>query len=90
MNRTEVASSIALRTGVSSDTASSMLAAFEQVLLEAMGRGEKVQLPGILSVERVNRAARSGRNPQTGQPIEIPAGHGVKISAGSRLKAAVG
>lgn len=90
MNRTEVASSIALRTGVSNDTASSMLAAFEQVLLEAMGRGEKVQLPGILSVERVNRAARSGRNPQTGQPIEIPAGHGVKISAGSRLKAAVG
>lgn len=89
MNRSEVSNSIALRTGVSPDTAGSMLAAFEQLLLEAMGRGEKVQLPGILSVERVERPARTGRNPQTGEPIDIPAGYGVRVSVGSRLKAAV-
>lgn len=89
MNRSEVSNSIALRTGVSPDTAGSMLAAFEQLLLEAMGRGEKVQLPGILSVERVERPARTGRNPQTGEPIDIPAGYGVRVSPGSRLKAAV-
>ncbi|HEY4614325.1 MAG TPA: HU family DNA-binding protein, partial [Citricoccus sp.] len=41
-----------------------------------------------LSVERTDRAARTGRNPQTGETIEIPAGHSVKISAGSKLKAA--
>ncbi|MFV0457283.1 MAG: HU family DNA-binding protein [Actinomycetales bacterium] len=88
MNRSEVARSIALRTGVSGDTATAMLSAFEQVLMEAVSRGEKVSLPGILSVEQVERPARRGRNPQTGEPIDIPAGHGVKVAAGSRLKAA--
>lgn len=88
MNRKEVISSIALRTGLPAKSAESMVAAFEQVLLEAVGRDEKVQLPGILTVERVERAARAGRNPQTGESIEIPAGASAKITAGSRLKAA--
>jgi DNA-binding protein HU-beta len=39
-------------------------------------------------VERTERAARKGRNPQTGAEIEIPAGYSVKLSAGSKLKAA--
>ncbi len=90
MNRSEVASSIALRTGVSVKTAAEMLGAFEQVLLEAVGRGEKVQLPGILSVEPVERKARSGLNPRTGEAMEIPAHTAVKVSAGSRLKSATG
>lgn len=89
MNRSEIASSIAVRTGVSNATATSMLAAFEQVLTEAVARGEKVQLTGVLTAERVERPARTGRNPQTGEPLEIPAGHGVKLTAGSRLKSAV-
>jgi len=38
---------------------------------------------------RPARAARTGRNPQTGETIQIPAGHGVKLTAGSKLKAAV-
>ncbi len=90
MNRSEVASSIALRTGVSVQTAVQMLGAFEQVLLEAVGRGEKVQLPGILSVEPVERRARTGHNPRTGEPMEIPARTTVKLSAGARLKSATG
>lgn len=90
MNRSEVASSIALRTGVSVQTAVQMLGAFEQVLLEAVGRGEKVQLPGILSVEPVERRARTGHNPRTGEPMEIPAHTTVKLSAGARLKSATG
>lgn len=90
MNRSEVASSIALRTGVSVKTAVQMLGAFEQVLLEAVGRGEKVQLPGILSVEPVERRARTGHNPRTGEPMEIPAHTTVKLSAGARLKSATG
>lgn len=89
MNRSEIANSIALRTGVSASTAAGMLSAFEQVLAESVARGEKVQLAGVLTVERVERAARTGRNPRTGEPLEIPAGHGVKITAGSRLKSAV-
>ncbi|MFW1396766.1 HU family DNA-binding protein, partial [Vibrio parahaemolyticus] len=46
--------------------------------------------PGWLSVERTERAARKGRNPQTGEEIQIKAGYSVKLSAGSKLKAAAG
>jgi DNA-binding protein HU-beta len=53
-----------------------------------VGSDTKVSIPGWLAVERTSRAARTGRNPQTGASIEIPAGHSVKISAGSKLKAA--
>ena len=90
MNRKEVISSIALRTGSSTDQVEGFLAAFEQVLLESVSRGEKVQLPGVLSVERVERAARTGRNPRTGEALDIAAGFGVKATPGSRLKAAAG
>ena len=42
-----------------------------------------------ITAERVKRAARTGRNPRTGETIEIPATYGVRISAGSLLKKAV-
>ena len=89
MNRKEVISSIALRTGQSAKSAEAMVAAFEQVLLEAVGRNEKVQLPGILTVERVERAARTGRNPQTGGTLEIPASKAPAFKPGKALKDAV-
>jgi DNA-binding protein HU-beta len=47
-----------------------------------------VSLTGLLSIERVLRAPRTGRNPQTGEPLSIPAGYSVRLSCGSRLKAA--
>lgn len=89
MNRREVISSIAQRTGASQADSERALGALEDILIDAVSRGEKVQLPGILSVERVERAARAGRNPQTGETIDIPAGFGVKATPGSRLKGAV-
>ena len=51
--------------------------------------GEGLKLTGLFSAERVKRAARTGRNPRTGEIIEIPATYGVRISAGSLLKKAV-
>lgn len=57
-----------------------------EVLCDAVAQGEKVTVPGWLSVERTDRAARNGRNP--GEAIRIAAGHSVRISAGSKLKAA--
>ena len=65
------------------------LAAFQAVLVESLAKGEAVKVTGLLSVERVERAARTGRNPRTGEEIKIPAGYGVKLSAGSTLKKAV-
>jgi DNA-binding protein HU-beta len=89
VNRKEVVSSIAQRAGLPAAQVDRVIAELDQVLVEAVGRGEKVQIPGLLSVERVERAARTGRNPQTGATLEIPAGFGVKVTAGSRLKDAV-
>jgi DNA-binding protein HU-beta len=48
-----------------------------------------VSIPGWISFETATTAARTGRNPRTGETIEIPAGKRVKVSVGSKLKAAV-
>lgn len=88
MNRTDLASTIAQRTGVSVKDATAVIAGLNDVILEAVGRGEKIQLPGLLTIEQVDRSARTGRNPQTGEEINIPASKAAKITAGSKLKAA--
>jgi len=48
-----------------------------------------VRVTVVVGVERVERAARTGRNPRTGEEIQIPAGYGVKLTVGSTLKKAV-
>ena len=78
VNRTELVAKIAERANISKVHADAALAAFQDVLVESLS-----------SVERVERAARTGRNPRTGEEIKIPAGFGVKLSAGSTLKKAV-
>ena len=54
-----------------------------------VAKGEKVTIPGWIAFERVETSARTGRNPQTGAEIKIPDGKRVKVTAGSKLKAAV-
>lgn len=88
ISRSDLVSALAEKADTTKTTADSVLTALTDVLLESVGSGEKVSIPGILSVERVERAARTGRNPSTGETIDIPAGYGVKVSAGSKLKAA--
>ena len=89
VNRTELVAAIAERANLSKVQADAALGAFQQILIDALAQGESVKVTGLMSVERVERAARTGRNPRTGEAIEIPAGHGVKITAGSTLKKAV-
>ena len=89
MNRSDLASTIAQRTGVSVKDASAVIAGLNDVIIEAVGRGEQIQLPGLLTIERVERAARTGRNPQTGKAIEIPASKNPVFKAGKTLKDAV-
>lgn len=88
LSRNDLVAALAEKAGVTKTDADKVLSAFSDVVLDAVAKGEKVSIPGILSVERVERAARTGRNPATGETINIPAGHGVKVSAGSRLKSA--
>lgn len=89
LNKSELVSAIASKADLSKADAEKALNAFQEVLIESLGKGEAVKVTGLLSVERVERAARTGRNPRTGEAIEIPAGFGVKVSAGSVLKNAV-
>ena len=88
LSRIDLVAALAEKTGSTKKEADDFLAGFADIVIDAIAKGEKVSIPGVLSVERVERAARTGRNPATGDTIEIPAGFGVKVSAGSRLKAA--
>lgn len=90
INRTELVTQIADRSGLTKAQADAALGAFQSVIIDALSEGESVRVTGLLSVERVERAARTGRNPRTGEEIQIPAGYGVKLTAGSTLKNAVG
>jgi len=89
VNKTELVAAIAAETGQSQATVSSVLDAFFTTIAGNVAKGTKVSIPGWLAVEQTERAARTGRNPRSGEAIEIPASKGVKISAGSKLKAAV-
>jgi len=88
-NRTELVAEVAEKSGKSQATVNAVLDAVFQVFESSVSKGEKITIPGWLAIERTDRAARTGRNPQTGETIQIPAGHGVKLTAGSKLKAAV-
>ena len=88
MNRNELITGVANKAGIPRSQAENVIDALGDVVTEAVQRGEKVSLTGLLSIERVLRAPRTGRNPQTGEPLAIPAGYSVRLSCGSRLKAA--
>ena len=89
ITKTELVASIASATGESQATVSRVVDGLFSSVSEAVAKGEKVSSPGGIAFEQVETAARTGRNPQTGAEIKIPAGKRVKVSAGSKLKAAV-
>lgn len=89
LNKTELVAKIAAETGQSQATVGSVLDGFFKAVSETVAKGGKVSIPGWISFESANTAARTGRNPQTGATINIPAGKRVKVSVGSKLKAAV-
>ena len=90
MNKTELVNAIAQKTGQSASSVGEVLAAFEGVVTEAVASGDKVQLPGFLTFDRAERAARTGRNPATGAEINIPAATVPRVKAGKAFKDAVG
>jgi DNA-binding protein HU-beta len=89
VNRTDIVAALAEKAQVTKEQADAVLTAFTEVIGESLAKGEKVQLTGFLTAEAVARAERTGRNPRTGEELVIPASTGVKLSAGSKLKAAV-
>ena len=86
MNRTELVAAMAEKTQLSKKDAEAALKAFVDVVSEEMKKGEKVQLVGFGTFEVSERAAREGRNPQTGETMTIAASKTPKFKAGKALK----
>jgi DNA-binding protein HU-beta len=90
MNKAELVAAIAEKTGQSQSTVGEVLGAFESVVSATVAGGDKVQIPGFLSFEKSQRAARTGRNPATGEEMQIPAATVPKVKIGKTFKDAVG
>ena len=89
MNRTELVAAMAEATELSKKDAEAAFKAFSDIVTAEMKKGEKVQLVGFGTFEVSERAAREGRNPQTGETMTIAASKSPKFKAGKALKDAV-
>ncbi|MCI8598868.1 MAG: HU family DNA-binding protein [Lachnospiraceae bacterium] len=89
MNRMELVSAIAEKTELSKKDAEKALKAFTDVVAEELKKGERIQLVGFGTFEAVERAAREGRNPQTGKSMQIAASKAPRFKAGKALKDAL-
>ena len=89
MNKTELIAAIAEQAEISKKDAEKALKAFVDVVTEQLKEGEKVQLVGFGTFGVSERAAREGRNPQTGKTMKIAACKAPKFKAGKALKDAV-
>lgn len=89
MNKAELVAAIADKTELSKKDSEKALKAFIDVVTEELKKGEKVQLVGFGTFETSERAAREGRNPQTGKTMKIPASTAPRFKAGKALKDAV-
>ena len=73
MNKTELVEAVAKKMGTTKKEAEAAVSAFTETVKEALAEGKKVQLIGFGNFEVRERAARKGRNPQTGEELDIPA-----------------
>ena len=89
MNKTELIAAIAEKTELSRKDAEKALKAFTEVVEEELKKGEKIQLVGFGTFEVSERASREGRNPQTGETMQIAASKSPKFKAGKALKDAI-
>ena len=89
MNKGQLIDKIAGSSGLSKADAGKALEATLDVITETLKDGDKVTIPGFGTFSTSERSARSGRNPQTGETIEIKARTIAKFKAGSKLSDAV-
>lgn len=89
MNKSQLIDAIAAEACVTKANACNMLNAFINVTGKALEEGDKVILVGFGTFSVAQRPGRSGRNPQTGTSIEIPAKNVVKFKAGADLSAQI-
>ena len=89
MNRSDLVAHIADEAGISKAAADKAVGAFVGGVTDALKKGNKVSLIGFGTFDVSSRAARTGRNPQTGEAIQIKASKAPKFKAGKSLKDAL-
>ncbi|AIF65278.1 MULTISPECIES: HU family DNA-binding protein [Bacillaceae] len=89
MNKAELVEAVAQQAELSKKDASKAVDALLETISETLAKEEKVQLVGFGTFEVRERAARTGRNPQTGEEITIPASKAPAFKAGKDFKEAV-
>ena len=89
MNKTELINQIVESADISKKEAGDALQGFMMAITDTLKKGDKMQLIGFGTFSVSERAARDGRNPQSGKAIKIPAKKVVKFKVGSKLSEAV-
>ncbi len=90
MNKAELIAAVAAKAGVSQKDAGVVVAAVLDEIKDALKKGDKVQLVGFGSFEVRAKAARTGKNPRTGETINIPASKAPAFKAGKAFKDYIG
>ncbi len=89
MNKTELVSYMSEEAGLTKVDAAKALDAMMSGVIKGLKKSKKVTLTGFCTFSAVKKAARTGRNPRTGQEVKIPARTAATIKAGSKLKEAL-
>lgn len=86
MTKAELIDAVAQKAGVSKADAERTIGSFFELVVASAKNGEKVAWPGFGSFSTSSRKARTGRNPQTGAPVQVPASTAMKFTSSSTLK----
>ena len=89
MNKKELVAAMAAKTDASGAAADRAVNALVEIISDALKKGDSVTLPGFGTFEVRDRAARTGRNPKTGEELKIAASRVPAFKPGAALKAAV-
>ncbi len=89
LTKSDLITAVAAHTGLTAKDVATALGGIEDVVVANVAKGEKVVITGFLTFDRTSRAARTGRNPQTGEAIKIKASKSPKVSAGASFKKVV-
>lgn len=89
MNKSELVEAVANKTDMSKSQTQGVIEALIEVVTKALKKGDEVRLVGFGTWTVAKRAATTGRNPRTGEPLKIPASKQPKFKAGKELKDAI-
>lgn len=89
MTKAQLVEQMAIKAEITKKDAEKALASFQEIVTETLVAGDKISLVGFGTFEVADRAARVGRNPKTGEELQIEACKSPKFKAGSKLKSAV-